>query len=82
MNEFIHILHNNNELQLKKVCAKWVSRKLSADHKANRVEISKQLLEVLGKIYTNIIILLGSYWICLIKIHDQNFSTTPCVLTT
>jgi histone-lysine N-methyltransferase SETMAR len=49
----IHILHN--ELQLKKVCAKWVPHKLSADHKANRVEISKQLLEVLENGYDNII---------------------------
>lgn len=49
----VHILHN--ELELKKVCAKWVPHKLSADQKEKRVEISKQLLEVLEKGYNNII---------------------------
>ena len=49
----VYILHN--ELNLHKVCAKWIPRKLSADHKKKRVEISKQLLEVLEKGYNNII---------------------------
>jgi len=49
----VHILHN--ELDLHKVCAKWIPHKLSADHKEKRVEISKQLLEVLEKGYNNII---------------------------
>ena len=49
----VYILHN--ELNLHKVCAKWIPHKLSADHKKKRVEISKQLLEVLEKGYNNII---------------------------
>jgi transposase len=34
-----HIIHS--ELNLHKVCAKWVLHKLSADHKEKRVEVSK-----------------------------------------
>ena len=49
----VHILHN--ELDLHKVCAKWVPHKLSADHKEKRVELSKQMLEVLKNGYNNII---------------------------
>jgi [histone H3]-lysine36 N-dimethyltransferase SETMAR len=49
----VHILHN--ELNLHKVCAKWIPYKLLAEHKEKRVEISKQSLEVLKKGYNNII---------------------------
>jgi histone-lysine N-methyltransferase SETMAR len=49
----VHILHN--ELDLHKICAKWIPHKLSAEHKEKRVEISKQLLQVLDKGYNNII---------------------------
>ena len=48
-----HIFYS--KLQLTKVCAKWVSHKLLAEHKEKRVEISKQLLEILEKGYNNII---------------------------
>jgi len=45
----------NSELNMHKVCAKWVPYKLTADHKEKRIELSKQLLEVLEKGYNNII---------------------------
>jgi len=48
-----HILRN--ELDFHKVCAKWVPHKLSEDNKRLRVEVSKQLLEILREGYNNII---------------------------
>ena len=48
-----HILHN--ELDLHKVCAKWVPHVLTEENKKNRVEISKQLLEILENGFQNII---------------------------
>jgi histone-lysine N-methyltransferase SETMAR len=48
-----HILHN--ELNLHKVCAKWVPHALSEDNKKKRVELSKELLGILDRGYRNII---------------------------
>ena len=48
-----HILHK--ELDLHKVCAKWVPHVLTEENKKNRVEISKQLLEILENGFQNII---------------------------
>jgi len=48
-----YILHE--ELNLHKLCAKWVPHRLSEEHKRNRVELSKQLLKILDGGYKNII---------------------------
>ena len=48
-----YILHN--ELNLHKVCAKWVPHVLTEENKKNRVEISKQLLEILENGFQNIV---------------------------
>lgn len=45
----------DEELNLHKLCAKWVPHRLSEEHKRNRVEISKQLLKILDKVYKNIV---------------------------
>jgi hypothetical protein len=38
------------ELDMKKLCARWVPRLLTADQKRNRTEISEQYLERFNKI--------------------------------
>lgn len=48
-----HILHN--ELSLHKVCAKWIPHKLSKENKEKRVELSKELLDILKNGCKNII---------------------------
>jgi len=48
-----HILHD--ELGLHKVCAKWVPHVLTEENKKNRVEISKQLLEIFECGFLNIV---------------------------
>jgi histone-lysine N-methyltransferase SETMAR len=48
-----HILHN--ELNLHKVCSKWIPHRLSEENKKKRVELSKELLDILNKGYRNII---------------------------
>jgi histone-lysine N-methyltransferase SETMAR len=42
-----YILHKN--LDMKKLCAKWVPRLLTADQKRTRMKISEQCLERLNK---------------------------------
>jgi len=42
-----YILHE--ELDMKKLCARWVPRLLTADQKRTRMEISEQCLERLNK---------------------------------
>ena len=52
--ERIHyILHN--ELEVTKVCAKWVPHVLTEENKKKRVELSEQLLEILEKGFNNIV---------------------------
>src|SRR6185369_3606791 len=52
--ERIHyILHN--ELEVSKVCAKWVPHVLTEENKEKRVELSEQLLEILEKGFNNIV---------------------------
>lgn len=48
-----NILHN--ELNVHKICKKWVPHVLTDENKKNRVEISKQLLEILDNGLKNII---------------------------
>jgi hypothetical protein len=39
----------NEELHMKKLCARWVLRMLTADQKRTRMEISEQCLECFNK---------------------------------
>src|SRR5690349_11280368 len=48
-----YILHN--ELQMRKLCKKWIPHVLTEENKLRRVEVSKQLLRVLESGFRNII---------------------------
>ena len=48
-----HILHQ--ELGMRKICKKWVPHVLTEEHRQKRVDISRQLLQILESGFRNVI---------------------------
>ena len=55
-----YILHD--ELDIKKLCTKWVPRLLTADHKRTSMKISEQCLERFNKNKTDFVLLVIYYY--------------------
>jgi hypothetical protein len=67
-----YILHE--ELDMKKLCAKWVPRRLTADQKRTRMKISKQCLQRFNNIHP-----IPQIWLPLTSISSQNSNSSSLV---